>query len=267
MKGGRRMMVKRIVLGTSILLVLLSLALGCSPARSTDSKPIADEPDDGVCKPVKVAVLQDKSKSINWTGTPTLKDEDLDPLIDLLSYCGGELGFGLISDDSNRGLVRLTIDFPPDQPMEPSKEGNPYKVAKKHEEYQRQMDEFNRRLAAWQEVSEQRIVKFKAQVNAILKREKLAKKTDVWDSLRRADLFLSEDDSAWGQRPLVYAVLITDGQDNVKKERIATMKSSAKLLLVNSFDSIGALKDLNPLKFESTESALRFIIADSERRD
>lgn len=262
-------MVKRIVLGTFIVLALALLAFGCSPTRtnqSTDSKPVTAEPGDGVCKPVKVAVLQDKTGSIDWTGTPTLKEENLDSLIDLLLYCGGELGFGLISDDSNRGLVRLTIDFPPAQPMEPSKEGNPFKVAKKHEAYQREMDEFNKRLAKWQEESERRIVKFKAQVNTILKREKLARKTDVWDSVRRADLFLSEDDSAWGQKPLVYAVLITDGQDNVKKERVVTMKSSAKLLLVNSFDNVGALKGLNPLKFESIESALRFIIADTERR-
>jgi hypothetical protein len=264
------MVLKRVVLRTSILLALVFLAVGCSPARtnhSTNTKHVAAEPGDGVCRPVKVALLQDNSGSINWTGTPTLKGEDLDPLIDLLSCCGGELGFGLISDDSNRGLVRLTIDFSPAQPMEPSKEGNPFKVAKKHEAYQREMDEFNRRLATWQEASEQRIVKFKAQVNAILKREKLARRTDVWDSVRRADLFLSEDDSAWGQKPLVYAVFITDGQDNAKKERVVTMKSGAKLLLVNSYDSIGALKDLNLLKFESIESALRFIIADTERRD
>jgi hypothetical protein len=264
------MVLKRIVLGISILLALVSLAVACSPARtnqSNETKGAIVETGDIVCKPVRVAVLQDSSGSINWTGTPTLKGEDLDPLIDLLSCCGGELGFGLISDNSNRGLVRLTIDFPPTQPMEPYKEGNPFKVAKKHEAYQREMDEFNRRLATWQEESEQRIVKFKAQVNAILQREKLARKTDVWDSVRRADLFLSEDDSAWGQTPFIYAVLITDGQDNVKKERVVTMKSGAKLLLVNSFDSIGALKDLNPLRFESIESALRFIIADTERRN
>jgi hypothetical protein len=263
-------MMKRILLWASILLALALLALGCSPTRtnqSNDSKPVADELGDGVCKPVKVAVVQDKTGSIDWTGTPTLKEENLDSLIDLLLYCGGELGFGLISDDSNKGLVRLTIDFPPAQPIEPSREGNPYKVAKKLDAYQREMGDFNQRLAKWQEESEQRIIKFKAQVNAILNREKLARKTDVWDAVRRVDLFLSEDDSTWGQKPLLYAVLITDGQDNVKKERVVTMKSAAKLLLVNSFDNVGALKSLNPLKFESIESALQFIIADTERRD
>jgi len=265
-----KMKLKRTILVISVLFVLAFFVISCSPARSgqsNETKGAVVESGGFVCRPVKVVVIQDRTGSINLTGTPTLKAEDFDSLIDLLLCYGGELGFGLISDNSNRGLVRLTIDYPPAQPMEPSKEGNPYKVAKKCEEYRCEMEEFNRRLAAWQEASGQRIDRFKAQVTTVLKKEELARRTDVWDSVRRADLFLSEDNSAWGEKLLIYAVLITDGQDNVKKDRVVAMKSGAKLLLVNSFDTTGGLKDLNPLKFESIESAMRFIIADTERRN
>src|SRR5512135_1608073 len=111
---------KTILQRTLLVTTVVVFAIGCTPAGESKSADTvsAISPTNAECIPVRVAIFQDKSGSTNWTGTPTLKVEDVEPLVDLLSYCGGELGFGLISDNSNRGLIRLIIDPQPMKPVE-----------------------------------------------------------------------------------------------------------------------------------------------------
>jgi hypothetical protein len=261
---------RRLGLIPCVLVVFVILAAACSRtpgAHSIDAPQGVDSSAEHVCTPVRVVILQDKTGSATWTGTPFLQVGDLEPLFELLSYCGGELGLWLISDDSNRGLLRLNIDKPPIEPVEPPKEGNPYKVAEKYAAYRREANNFSNKLAVWEKESERRVAMFNADAELILKRSASARKTDVWGAIRRADLFLSESASAWGQEPLCYAVLITDGKDNVRREKVRALGSAAKLLMVNASGSVGALEALNPLRFESIQSAARFIAAEVEVRN
>src|ERR1700755_2187927 len=48
--------------------------------------------------PVKIALLGDKTSSIELARTPQIRAEDLNPLVDLISRCGGEVALGFVTD-------------------------------------------------------------------------------------------------------------------------------------------------------------------------
>lgn len=267
-KEGRSMEeTKGILLGVCVLAMLLLLMSGCNGSgKAQVVEPASPAAVGETFAPVRIAVVQDATGSTTWTGTPMLQVEDLAPLINLLCRCGGELGFGMITGDSNKGLIRLVVDPPPIEPVKPPHEGNPYKAAQRREAYMREMNEFNKKLAGWKRDTEERTAKFLADADSTFKNKTLAKRTDCWDAIRRVDLFLSEDSSAWGKETRCYAMLVTDGQDNARKQKVHDMKSPAKLLIVNASGSIGDLEELKPSRFESITSAVCFIVADAERR-
>ncbi len=248
--------------GCRWITVIIMWATLLTTACAKHGQAVTTSSSEQVCTPVRIAVIQDNTGSINWTGTPTLTLADFEPLVQRLQCCGGEFGFGLITEKSSRGLLRLVIGPPPIKPEEPSKEGNPYKVAERWDSYKKTIAEFNKKNEEWREDSERKIARFKEDAGIILRNSTLAKRSDVWEAIRRVNLFLSEDISAWGQEPLAYAILITDGMDNVGKERVTSIPG--KLILVNG--NIGALEGLHPLRFESVGSAVRFVMADAGRK-
>jgi hypothetical protein len=79
------------------------------------------------------------------------------------------------------------------------------------------------------------------------------------------DLFLAEDDAAWGGTASRWALLVTDGKDNVG-EPAASLSSGARLVIVNGSGSTGELAPLNPMPFESLDAAVRYLIAQEESR-
>jgi hypothetical protein len=252
----------RKMMATVLILFALGALTGCqndvSKSSSTDLEAVTIG-----CSPIRAAIIQDNTGSINWTGTPIVQVDDLEPLIQLLYRCGGEIGYGLISENSNKGLIRLFIDTAPVKPEEPARKGNPFKVAKKIEKYKHELEQFKREYALWKETAEMNVSKFVSDVELSMKKNKEAKRTDIWQAVRRADLFLSEYNNSWEGEPEKYALLISDGQDNVRKGKKVALNSKAKLLLVNASGSEGSLKEMNPLMFESIDSAIRFIINDS----
>jgi len=231
----------------TILAGLLWLA-GCGPGqRAGVQQPAGTDRDEAVCVPFRVALLVDQTGSANWTRTPQLGSEDLEPLIELVKRCGGELGLGLIRDQSNRSLVRLRLERPP----EATADANPLRALKT-----RPLDE--QRRQQWEAESTEQIRRFREAAALLLGQPANARCTDVWGAVLRADLFLAEEDGAWGAELSRWAVLVTDGQHNCGGAPVR-LRSETRVAVVNGSGSLGGLELLRPLRFESPEAAFRYV--------
>src|SRR5437870_10097206 len=99
---------------------------------------------------VKVAVLQDKTGSTSQTRTPQLSMKNMEDLVDFIRPCGGEIGFGLINEQSNASLHRLRINTRPSgEPKEPDHNGNPIMAQREMEKYRKAKESYGDRVLAW----------------------------------------------------------------------------------------------------------------------
>jgi hypothetical protein len=80
----------------------------------------------------------------------------------------------------------------------------------------------------------------------------------VHGAAARAVLFLGEPDVIWSSLPAEYVIFVSDGLDNVRKPAISFI-GHPTVLIVNGSASLGAIGNLNPLRFESIDAAFGFI--------
>jgi len=226
------------LMGVGMVAVWLAGCGGRGTAGGADNE--------ATCAAVKIAVLLDQTGSTTWTRTPQLRFEDLKPLVRLVARCGGELGVGLIRDDSNRSLVRMRVEEPPVPPQE----GNPLRVTKLRKQYQQ-------REQRWRKQTDEQARTFEESVKALLARKADARCTDVWGAVLRANLFLGEPEPRWG-RVVRWAIFVSDGRHNCGTKPVK-FTSGAKVLVVNGSASLGVLGALRPLRFESPEAAFRYV--------
>ncbi len=210
----------------------------------------------------RIVLLQDKSDSTNQTRTPQTTMEHVDQLIGIVRLCGGELSFGIINDQSNASLLRLRIEMPPsDAPGRPNERGNPFVVRQEMDRYQAALTVYEGKVRDWRAESERRIAEFKSQISDSLNAPANARATDIFGGIQRAGLFLSENNSSWSAAPTNgYLLCVSDGLDNVRRN-YTPLSDNVRFILVNSSNSIGPLSTLRPERFESIESAIRFIHA------
>lgn len=209
----------------------------------------------------RVVWLQDKSDSTNQTRTPQTSMVQIDMLIDFIRPCGGELAWGLINEQSNSSLHRLRIDVPPSgAPIEPDRNGNPFNVQRELAAYRRDKARYDETVRTWREESERRIADFKEQISELLGNPANARATDIFGGIQRASLFLSESDATWSVPTRKILIVVSDGIDNMRRS-YTRLGENTKFILVNGSASVGSLSTLNPTRFESIESAIRFVIA------
>jgi hypothetical protein len=207
--------------------------------------------------PVKVAVFLDKTGSWSQTQAEGLTVADLDPIFGLLRQVGGEVAIGLISDRSDRGLIRLRLERPTlVAPPCPDRRGNPYEVAVRVKKYEETAKKFAADQAAWEAKADQKIKAFVEEVQPLIAQLANSRRSDVNGALQRGEAFLSEPDS-WGTR---YLVLLSDCKDNVGAARPAI---ASKLIVTNGLASVPLLEDLKPVRFESVRAAILWIVAQS----
>src|SRR5439155_21863187 len=108
------------------------------------------------CAPAKIALIIDKSKSAPNTRTPDVRLDDLDPLIDLLATCGGELAVGSIHDRLTEPFARLRFE-PAPQGSENAKSRNRLRRRREEARLRRAYEE---RLARWESDMAPRIQAF-----------------------------------------------------------------------------------------------------------
>ena len=253
-----------VLLSIIILSLCAGLLIGCGldpDAAGQESTLEAEEAD--VCnRPVKVVFQQDKTGSATEHYTPQFALADLEPLFDGLQRCGGELAVGLINQQSNRTLTRLFLPEPSlnAPPRKPSENGNPFYVKEAMAAYEDSLTVYQQEQNLLARESQARIDTFKARAATLLESAPDAKRTDVWGAVRRAELLLAEPDHGWTQPPQKYMVIISDALDNAKAPPVEVpLKSGATVVLVNGAPTLGSLEALEPVRFESISSAIRYI--------
>jgi hypothetical protein len=211
----------------------------------------------GPAQPVVVGVMQDISLSGDRTRIPFISAQQLASLLEIVKENGGELGFGLIADQSNRTLIRVRIDRQPQAPVVAAIERNPFFAVQQRKAYQRALKNYEKKLSQWNEEFAQASQLF---IDSVAKDIHGTRRgnTDVWGAVKRLNLFLAEDAASWGKEPLKFALLITDGENTVRKTKVI-MTPVARVIIVNGSAAAGNLAELKPLAFESIDSAIRYI--------
>lgn len=231
---------------------------GRAPAHagSTSESSSSDSIDWAV--PVRLVVFGDKTASTVETVTPQLSPEDFELLFDVLRSVGGELAYGSICANSDRPLLRLVIQEPPFQPEPAAAEANVFRRHDMAKVLRREQAAFAAAEAEWQQETDRRIARFLESLRPLLAQPATCGRTDIVGALERADLYLSEPTIAWSMPPREFAILVSDGQDNVRRGPVQ-WKRSAQILIINGTGGLGALQALGPVRFESVSAALGFV--------
>lgn len=257
----------------TLILVLSVAQIACSPDKPAvgntagNNQTISNE--QGRTSPekqkafFKIALLPDRSGSVDSTRTPLITMEQLDELIAFLCKHSGEIAFGLIDDDSNQPFARLRIDPQPDAPTTTAQKNNPYEQEKLINQYKDEMRRYKSREQQWRTEIDRRVEAFKDAVQPMIdclhNQKCRSHTTDVAEGLKRADLFLSEKEAATLKSTIL--LLITDGLETVKPNSAPpTLKSRPRIILVNGSASLGILKDYEVEAVEGIDAAIRRIV-------
>jgi hypothetical protein len=241
----------------SVLSAVAVLA-GCgSPSAAAPAT--IDARETAACPPLRIVIFQDKTGSATWMRTPQISVDDLEPLIAYIARCSGEIALGLVERNSNASLVRMHVERPAPVWVEPPVAGG---SAFRRERAQRERAEKRRTFeadsAAHFDGVAQRVAAFQDLAAPLLQRPPNARRTDIWGAISRAAYFLGEPVPGGVEQRLV-ALLASDAKDNIGAPSVP-LPERAELLLVNGEPSLGALKDLDPRRFESFASAVRFLV-------
>ncbi|MDX6404498.1 MAG: hypothetical protein QOH70_1953 [Blastocatellia bacterium] len=263
-------MTSRLTVSAALIsLLVLSIALvGCKQFGSSGAEQVVVEKPQpttvlGPCQHsiIKIALLQDKSGSTGQTRTPQVTIEHIDLLVKFIRPCGGEIGFGLINEQSNSSLHRLRIGPPPTgAPKEPDKNGNPFQVQRDMAEYRKVKALYDQAVQAFQSETDLHVAAFRTELASFLNAPPTARRSDFFGGIQRASLFLSENSIAWPSPPRQFLLIVGDGIDNVNSKHEPLQKTT-QLILVNGSASLGALASFNPSRFENIESAIDFVTA------
>jgi hypothetical protein len=229
-------------------LVITAILITLAACTSTEqAQPPAEDPGPA---PLRVCLMQDLSGSIVETRTPRITEPDLKALTNLIKDRGGELGFGVIQEQSDRGLARFVVDENPAPP--PPEPHNPLYRPRWERELQQAEAERNR----WEADMKNREEGFLKEAQARLA-SPLARRTDVCGAIRRCDLMLAEPCPAGTLR---FLVLISDGLHNVRgSDCPESLAANTRLLLVNGSAVQGIVERYQPTRFESIEAAIKYI--------
>lgn len=243
----------------SIGLVLVVLVSGCGSSSSSGSTSESEGKDttESVKPIVRVVVILDQSGSAPNNRIPQMHPEQFRPFFDVLENRGGEIAIGTIQSDSNRPLNRLQADPPPMPPPSLPDNLNPYEEVQRRAEIEQKMGEYRRKLGAREQNVQQKIQAFQDELKQVLNRKADAKYSDIRQAVIRAELFLREP-TVSDQPVQRFAILVTDGLDNVTK-KLPAVESGATYLVVNGSGVLGILKKLNPKTFESPRAAFNYV--------
>lgn len=273
-------MKKSIEISTCLLLICTLLLAGCSTATSSqatsdrksamsgeavDNQTMAS-PDSSKetisAVPIRLAILQDKTRSTGSTRTEQMGEDTVNLAIDIVRQTGGEVAYGVLQQRADQPMIRVRIEVPPSEPQAPVMSRNPLIAKRQQAQFERgPLAAFERDRAQWQSITDRDVAEFNKRVTPLLARPANANATDVWDAVRRVDAFLAEPADSWkGVETRNYGLLITDGIDTVHAKR-ARIASHSVWIVVNGEGSLGVLGTLDPVRFESVKAALLFVAA------
>jgi len=201
-----------------------------------------------------VLLVQDVSGSIKGQGISRVQLTQIQPLIDMMLANGGELGFGIITEQVPPTFLRLVCSPPVSNVPNQAITGNVFARLEETSQRKHQLDEYNKEYANYGTQMKPRIQKFKEEVNGLLKIQ--AKHSYVTDTLRRAEIYFAEQPQA-----KIFLLLISDFQDNSKKTYTMKFPGNVIIYVVSANGSLGILEPYRDriLVFESIDSAITAI--------
>ena len=170
----------------------------------------------------KVCVISDKTGSSQRFETPQITTEDLVPLLDqMYGSTGGEIGWGLLDENSGTPLKRLYIRWLPELPVR--KRG---RNARSELENARN---YNEELALWVETRDERADRFQVErehffesIAPDIARPDTSRVSDVAGALVRCARFLAEPDpTMMGLDFMPFILFISDVEHAVTREYLA----------------------------------------------
>ena len=257
------------------LISIVGLAWGLTGCSYPNPIPAAANPQPLVVlsPPVRIYVAIDRTASISDSKIPTLKLDNLRPLLELVKKVGGEIRVAEVCTSSDLRLDSFYMPEPPLAPQPPApmpKPGtvNPLELPKLQKQseiqakaYQQQLSAYDRVMALRQQAAQRNSAEFTTKISKILEQPPNCQASDLVGMVERGDLYLSEAGN-WRQLPRKIALLITDGletaRNNPNKVKFA---SKPQVLLVSSGGRAGILQPLlgSNKPYESIEGAVRFI--------
>ena len=205
--------------------------------------------------PIDVVVIGDQSASMKNSGTAVIQAEELIPLIQQLSECGGELGVTFVRESPEPGIKRIRFPEKPALPEEPlQREGEEaYEFEDRVSAYKEQLVKRGEKIDHERTALKPKIESFLTQI-----RESLARRhsnaTDLNSALNAADIFLAEE----GDAARSFLIIVSDGIDTEKRARL-DKKSGVNVLWVNTTTEEKKSPWPTARRFENFESAVRFV--------
>jgi hypothetical protein len=208
---------------------------------------------------VRVIVFVDQSASMEGARVAPVTAATFAPVYERLAASGGELAIGLIRDDSNRPFARLFVPGPPAMPAVRPLPANVFAAAGVRNRQIADRARYEEERRGWRDEMARRQAEFARSIAPLLARAADAPSTDIFSALRRADVLLSEP-SAFGGTTRNVVILVSDGIETAADGAPPRMNAPAEILLVNGAGEIGSLAALAPVRFESLDAALRYLI-------
>ncbi|SYZ72222.1 hypothetical protein TRIP_C20337 [Candidatus Zixiibacteriota bacterium] len=211
--------------------------------------------------PIRVVTFFDITGSAVEHGVPIVDSISMAPIVEYVLENGGEVAIGTIESVSERPLLRLRVDVPPQPPTDGSQQSqNVFLAAKQKAAYEKRFTSYQSRLKRWKDKNQLAMRGFWQSVRELLAMPAKESSTDVRNAVLRGNAFLSESDASWNGPTLRFAILCTDGEHNVKSQPTIVPVDSTVYILVPGIRE-GCLTSLNPIKFESLPSAIRYVIS------
>ena len=255
------------------LLSLGCLAWGLTGCNAPPPTAVANPQPPAISSPVRIYVAIDRTASVGASKIPTLKLDNLQPLLELVKKVGGEVRVAEICTSSDLRLNSFYMPEPPLAPQSPApmpKPGtvNPLELPKLQKQseleakaYQQQLSAYDRVMALRQQQAQRNSAEFTTKISKVLEQPPNCKASDLVGMVERGDLYLSEAGN-WRQMPRNIALLITDGLETVRNNpKKVEFASKPQVLLVSSGGRAGILQPLlgSNKPYESIEGAVRFI--------
>jgi hypothetical protein len=239
-----------------------TLAGGDSPDTATSSAARLDEHESRPCMawPKRVVFLFDQSKSTQTTRTEHPPLSDLDDVISCAKRHGGSIYVGVFRDTANQPFAHLLLEAEPAKPEDVNLTGNALLDVDREAAHSRVMEEYRKRHRAWLERTNAAIEAFRGSASPLLAQSSNARATDLATAVGRAYLALDEPTPLpWLARAPRVLIVVTDGADTVRRQRVPTAAFSLVLLTVNGNGLTGDLSHLHPIRFESFDSMLTYL--------
>ncbi|WP_295618129.1 hypothetical protein [Chamaesiphon sp. GL140_3_metabinner_50] len=257
------------------LISLVGLAWGLTGCNSPTPIPSVSNPQSSVVlsSPVRIYVAIDRTFSVGASKIPSLKLDNLQPLLELVKKVGGEVRVAEVCTSSDLRLNSFYMPEPPLAPQPPApmpKPGtvNPLELPKLQKQselqakaYQQQLSTYDRVMALRQQEAQRNSKEFTTKISKVLEQPPSCKASDVVGMVERGDLYLAEAGN-WRQLPRNIALLITDGLETARNNpKQVKFTSNPQVLLVSSGGQAGILQPLlgSNKPYESIEGAVRFI--------